>query len=756
MSPRTRRRHSRSTAPVRAGGPRRAPGSGRPPTSRISARSRDILERVTDAVFALDRSWCFTYLNREAEHRLGRPSSHLLGRNFWELYADIADMPLGEAYRQAMRDGVPRTVETFYPALNGWFSVRIFPGADGLIIYFRDTTAERSAEIRIRSSEARYRQLVEQIPAVVYTETLNDDSTIDYMSPFVEELLGDPPEDFVADRSLWTRRMHPDDRIRVRHLSDQADASGQQYVAEYRMITRDGRVVWVHDVAAPVLDEDGNLTSWQGVVRDITSRKTVEDELRTLAHHDTLTGLPNRAFLDEHLAEVLATSVPGTVGVLFIDLDRFKLVNDAYGHIAGDSLLTAMALGLTTELGDAGTISRFGGDEFVAVLPRTSMAGATAIAERLIATLRKPVPIAGREVIVSGCIGVAMNDSGSVSAADAIREASLAIRVAKGGGRDRIAHFTPGLDRAGERLTLIADLRQALDRQEFCLHYQPVVDLASGAVVTVEALLRWQHPERGLVVPGDFIPLAEETGLIVPIGDWVVEEVCRQLRKWDDEPDLTSPPEINVNVAARQLRDPAFPGRVAQTLADRNIAPDRLCLEISERTGPDDLLASSAVLDAFHALGIRLSLDDFGAGTSSLAHLRALRATDLKLDHVFIQRLPDDGVDRTIVSGIAALAHAIGMVVTAEGVETEEQIQAARAAGCDRIQGHLIAAAMPPDDLARWLQARDAAPMSSTGAVSVSAAAPSTSVQSAPRLAPAPSRMSLRPVSSRDAAHRSC
>ncbi len=686
---------------------------------------------MTDAVFALDRSWCFTYLNREAGRSLGYPVSHLLGRNFWDIYADVIGTPLAEAYRQSMRDGQPRTVENFYPVLDGWFTIRIFPAPDGLIVYVRDITAERNAELRIKASEARYRHLVEQIPAVVYIETLSDVSTTDYVSPFVEELLGDPPDAFLADHSLWRQRTHPDDRLRVQHLSDQADASGEPYVAEYRMVTRDGRVVWVHDVAAPVLDDAGNLVSWQGVVRDITSRKVVEDELRTLAHRDTLTGLPNRAFLDETLARVLTTSAPGTVAVLFIDLDRFKLVNDAYGHTAGDTLLTAMAQGLTTELGDAGTVSRFGGDEFVAVITETSAAAATAIAERLVATLRTPVPIGDREVIVGGSIGVAMNDTGTGDASDAIREASLAIRAAKGGGRDRIAHFTPSLDRAGEHLTLIADLRQALDRQEFCLHYQPVIDLATGTVATVEAFLRWQDPRRGLVAPVDIIPLAEETGLILPIGDWIVAEAGRQLQAWDAELAITSPPHININVAAPQLRDPAFPERVARMLADRTIAPDRLWLEISERTGPDDLLASSAVLEALHALGIRLSLDDVGTGASPLAHLRTLRATDLKLDHGFIQRLPEDAVDRTIVSGIVAMAHALGMVVTAEGVETPEQVDAAWAAGCDRIQGHLIAPAMPPDELVRWLMAPPPAPVPTprppTGPTT---AAPSTTVAS--------------------------
>ncbi len=689
---------STSMTARRRAGSRTRPGRLVP----LEADARRILERVTDAFFALDQDWCFTYVNPEAERLLLRSAKDLLGRDIWETFPEIAGTSLGDAYQRAMRDGATVAMEIFYPPLGGWFDIQVYPATNGLTVYFRNIDAQRTAASLLAQSETRYRHIVEQVPAIIYTEEMTAESTISYISPFVEELLGDPPAAFIADRSLWTRRIHPDDRRRVQEIDEHATATGTNYTAEYRMVARDGQVVWVHDAATPVPGADGRLVNWQGVVRDITARKAVEDDLRRLAHRDTLTGLSNRTFLDERLGELLVSEPPGTVAVLFIDLDRFKFVNDAWGHTAGDTVLATLAQGLSAELGAAGTLSRFGGDEFVAVIPRTSPVAANRIAGRLLTTLRRSVPIAGREVVVGGSIGITINQPGQ-GVTDLTREASLAARAAKGTGRDRIVHYAPHLDRAGEEFLLIADLRQAIEHHQLALEYQPIIDVATGAIVTVEALLRWDHPHRGRVSPTRFIPLAEETGLILPLGDWVVDVACRQLQRWDQDPGLVAPPQINVNVAARQLTDPAFLDRVLATLDHLGLAPSRLRLEISERTDPAALATLAPTLETFHAHGISLSLDDFGAGTSSLAHLRVMRAADLKLDHGFIQRLSGDGPDRTIVAGITSLAHALGMVVTAEGIESVEQLDAVRAAGCDRVQGWLLAAAMPASDMTAWL-----------------------------------------------------
>lgn len=687
----------------------------RPPSRRLTRgriarirvegrfRSREILDRIGAAYLTLDTNWTFTYINPGAERLLGRSWPEIVGRGMWEVYPDITATPLGDGCRRAMRDGETVMLENFYPPFNAWFEIRIFPDPTGLTVFFRNVSARRQAELRLELSERRYRELVESVPAVIYSQGMTAGNPVLYISPFVEELLGDPPSAFVADHSLWSRRVHPDDYAGARRSDQHSKATGDPFTAEYRMIARDGQVVWVLDEAIPVRDEMGTMVAWQGIVRDISTRRAEVDHLRRLAHRDALTGLANRAFLDERLTSLLGSEPIGAVAVLFIDLDRFKLVNDAYGHDAGDLVLATMAQRLSVSLGAVGLLARFGGDEFVAVLGGTTPADATTVADGLCRVLRRPVAISGREVIVGGSIGVAMNRTRPQTGTDLIREASLAIRAAKGAGRNRVTVFEPGLDRAGDQLTLIADLRGAIRERQFRLHYQPVVDIATGDVVTVEALLRWDHPRRGLLTPAVFMTLAEETGLIAPIGSLVIEEAIRQLADWDATLGPLAPPEINVNIAARQLHDHGLPDRIGEALARRGIAPGRFRLEISERTADDDLVASEGVIGALHARGLPLSLDDFGAGISSLAHLRAFAATDLKLDQVFVRQLADDPRTATVIRGIADLARALDIVVTVEGIETAEQFAIARAAGCDRVQGWLVAEAMPPEALAGWL-----------------------------------------------------
>ena len=661
-----------------------------------------MLARVTDAFYALDQDWLFVSLNPEAERILQRSQSELLGRSMWAAFPDAVGTVLEAEFRRAMREQVTTTFDFFFPPLDGWFEVRAYPSPVGLSAYFLDITHGREAARRLALREAQYRALVEQVPAVIYSESENLDDPLRYISPYVEHLLGYSADAFMADRSLWARSVHPDDWQRVRDLEVRANQTRTAFAAEYRMRTRDGGVVWIHDGATPVRDESGVFLGWQGVARDITAIKDHEHDLQYLAHHDSLTGLANRASLDEKIQASPRIGL-GSTAALFMDLDRFKRVNDAYGHAAGDALLIDTSCRLAASVGTAGDVFRFGGDEFVAVLPDTSAAVAMELAKRLVERIARPTMVLGHEISVGISIGVATRLSTDGSPSELLRQAGMALHDAKGQGRGVVQLYDPQADQANDHFRLATELRRALEQDEFRLHYQPIVDGANGRVITLEALLRWQHPDRGLVSPADVIPLAEETGLIVPIGYWVLDRACRQLAEWDRSLGMAAPREVNVNIAARQLREQDLPTKLASILSGHGIAPTRLCLEVSERTAAEDLEASVETIAALHRLGVRLALDDFGAGTSSLALLHALQVGAIKIDARFIQRLPHSHWDRTVVAGITRLAHDLGIVVTAEGVERKSHLAAAHQAGCDYVQGYLVAKPTAPGAAGRWL-----------------------------------------------------
>jgi diguanylate cyclase (GGDEF)-like protein/PAS domain S-box-containing protein len=705
MRPRHRRASPGITRPRRktegylAGGA--TPSTGvplsTPPVSPI-----DILERITDAFYALDRVWVFTYLNPEAERLLKRPRHELLGAMIWDVYDDVVGTPLEHAFRQAMRTHRTETLEFFYPPLDTWFEVRVYPSDDGLSVYFRDIgEAHRIAE-RLALSEALHRSLIEDTPGVIYSTAGDFDAPLRYVSPFIERLTGLPAATLLADPSLWMASIVPGDRERMMVEFARADAERAPLAAEYRIQSSSGETIWVQDDAWPVIDSEGTFHGWQGIVRDVSQIKRTERELHFLTYHDRLTGLRNRAALDEHLLEL---GQPGAApaGVLFMDLDRFKRVNDAFGHDAGDDVLAQAADRLRAVVGHRGSVFRFGGDEFVVSLPGVPLDETVAIAERLIQVFEQPFRTGPHDVTLGASIGVTMTEVSGEKTLEILRRAGAALHVAKTEGRGRARVYAPEADRAPEELRLLDELRRGLERGELRLHYQPIVGTHDRRTMTVEALLRWQHPERGLLTPGPFIPLAEETGLVVPIGAWVLDEALRQVAAWDAELGPHAPPVVNVNLAARQLQEPDFCDALRETLARHGVAPGRLCFEISERTAIEDLASASETIAELHRIGVPLALDDFGAGTSSLALLHALRVRAIKLDAGFIQRLPTSAWDRMVVEGMTRLAHDLDVVVTAEGVETDAHLAASRAAGCDYLQGYFLARPMAAACLAHWL-----------------------------------------------------
>jgi diguanylate cyclase (GGDEF)-like protein/PAS domain S-box-containing protein len=454
-------------------------------------------------------------------------------------------------------------------------------------------------------------------------------------------------------------------------------------------------------------DEVSFLQSVANVLSAAIDRSESEEEVRHRALHDPLTGLPNRTLFADRLAQALAHARRDRtlVAVLFCDLDQFKLVNDSLGHEAGDELLAAVAPRLTRTLRAGDTVARFGGDEFgILVEDIETERDATRAAERVAAALAAPFLLRGRELFVSATIGIAIGD-GEEPPEALIRDSDLAMYRSKERGRGRYEIFDEVMRaRAVQHLRTETDLRRALERAEFRVHYQPVVSLATGRITTLEALVRWEHPERGLVPPGEFIGLAEDSGVIVEIGQWVLESACRQVARWHrDSPD-SRPIGISVNVSARQLADPTFPDLVRRALRETDLEPACLSLEVTESALIDEEDIAAGAFDRLEGLGVGLVLDDFGTGFSSLGYLRRLPFHTLKLDRSFISTLGSGAGDEAIVGGVASIAAALGMGVVAEGVETRAQLELVRSLGCQYAQGYLFAKPVPADDVGALLR----------------------------------------------------
>ena len=434
-------------------------------------------------------------------------------------------------------------------------------------------------------------------------------------------------------------------------------------------------------------------------------RRDSEVHIHRLAHHDPLTGLPNRTLFHQRLQHALgrAEQSGGMLAVLFIDLDRFKVINDTLGHESGDGLLQEVARRLTGCLRGGDTVSRLGGDEFVVLAEGLAdESGGDVVARKLLAALAPPVTLAGRQFSVSASVGLSLAPRDGLDARTLLRNADTAMYRAKDSGRNNFQHFSGQLDGcAARRLALEADLSQAVARGELRLHYQPKVRVVSGRVVGMEALLRWQHPEHGLVMPADFIPLAEETGLIVPIGEWVLREACRQARAWLDAG--LEPPRVAVNISARQFAHDNLAASVHRALTETGLGPERLELEITESMVMQNPDQAVAVLNRLREMGVSLTVDDFGTGYSSLACLKRFPIKSIKVDRSFIRDLPGDGDDAVISQAIIAMAHSLKLEVVAEGVETEAQREFLRAHGCDEMQGYLFSRPLPAEDFGQFL-----------------------------------------------------
>jgi len=570
-------------------------------------------------------------------------------------------------------------------------------------------TGREEIERRLGNAEARYRALVEHIPVVTYVDAADEVSSAVYMSPQVEAMLGYAPEEWLVDREFFVKLLHPEDRERVLAENKRTNESGKPFEAEYRLIARDGRTVWVHDEAVLVKDERGRPLFWQGVMTDMTERKALEERLRHQALHDPLTDLPNRALLMDRLGHALARAERRgkKVAILFLDLDNFKHVNDSLGHKAGDRLLVEVAGRLRECMRAEDTVARLGGDEFVVLIEDLDdEKDAANVARQIVQALQSPILVDNHEVFVTTSTGIAFGASSEDHVETLLREADVAMYRAKDGGKNRhVVYRQEMADFSSKRLTLERDLRLALQREEFVVHYQPKVHIGSGEIVGMEALMRWEHPERGLLSPSEFVSFAEETSLIMRVGRWVLGEACRQCKRWQERNSNDLRLAVCVNISAPQVHDRHLVGEVAGALDEAGLDASSLVLEITEGAAMEDAPSTMATLHALKDLGVKLAIDDFGTGYSSLSYLKSFLVDIIKVDHSIVEGLGQDRGNSAIVSATIALAHALGLEVIAEGVETEEQVAELGALGCDYGQGDYWWRPHPADEATAILEA---------------------------------------------------
>jgi diguanylate cyclase (GGDEF)-like protein/PAS domain S-box-containing protein len=555
----------------------------------------------------------------------------------------------------------------------------------------------------LRALENRYGPLPEGVPSVAYIFEPGIEGRCLYISPSVEGVLGYPRRQWLEERGLWDRLLHPDDEERVVSNEAQCARSGEKLVQEYRLCSADGRDVWIRDEMTVVFDrQTGEDPLFYGVFLDVSDRKRMETELERLALYDPLTGLPNRALFGDRLRQVLSRrGREAATAVYFLDLDRFKRINDSLGHGAGDAVLREVAERLASVVRPEDTVARFGGDEFTILCESVGgVLEAVAIADRLQRPLRNPLSLGGAELRLSASIGVALveaDDNGDGQ--HLIEDADAAMYRAKERGGARTELFDSAMrENAVRAMRIEQELQRALEEGELRLHYQPSVDLATGQVVGAEALVRWEHPKRGLIVPDRFLGVAEETGLIVPLGTWVLGEACRQLAEWQGRPE-TAHLHLSVNLSARELTHPDAVSTVLSAVRESGIDPRSLTIEVTESTAMADGDTGFRALRDLSGVGIRVAIDDFGTGYSSLEQLRRMPVDIVKVDRSFVSGMAADSTDREIVAAVVGMGRALKLCVVAEGIETPEQADALRELGCDIGQGFLYAKALPAAEL---------------------------------------------------------
>jgi diguanylate cyclase (GGDEF)-like protein/PAS domain S-box-containing protein len=668
--------------------------------SKVFQLSPDILTLSSpESGMLLDVNDAFVHTTGYAREEVtGRPVVEL---NLWTNPAERQEM-----VDRLRRDGVVRNFECTFRIKSGELRVGLLSaglvmigGRPCMLTVSNDITERKAAQQALEASEERYALAARGANDGLWDWDLRTDQV--YYSPRWKGMLGYTDGEVGSTLDEWLRRVHAADVDRVRTtLTAHLEGLSDHFESEHRMLCREGTYRWVLSRGIAIRDPDGHAHRMAGSLTDVSLRKAAEEKLLHEAIHDVLTGLPNRALFMDLLGRSVARAKRRKgylFAVLFLDLDRFKIINDSLGHLVGDQLLVGIARRLEQCLRPEDTVARLGGDEFTVLLDDVNDASdPTRVAERVHRELESPFHVAGHEVYTSASIGIALSSAGYDAPDQILRDADTAMYRAKALGRARHEVFDTDMHaRAVALLQLETDLRRAIERREFQLHYQPIVKLVGGRIVGFEALVRWLHPQRGLLPPSEFVTVAEETGLMLPIGQWVVEEACRAARDWSDR--FRQPFVMAVNLSNRQFAQPDLPEQVDAVLRDAGLTPGRLKLEITEGVIMQHGEAVTRTLHRLRDLGVELYVDDFGTGYSSFSVLHRFPISALKIDRSFVHAMGKDGDGSEIVKTIMTLARNLKLNVIAEGIETRLQLEGLKALKCPQGQGAWFAEPLPAD-----------------------------------------------------------
>ncbi|MEJ2191731.1 MAG: EAL domain-containing protein [Nitrospirota bacterium] len=678
-----------------------------------------LLAGIRDPLSVLDGNFVFARLNADYAALKGLPAGELLGKPCYRVLHGRDGVCPGCVAEKAFRSKDPCREERRIADPEGserWMDIYYYPviGQGGEVTHviqcFRDVTERKRTEEGLRKSAERYALAARGANEGLWDWDLRRMRV--YYSPRWKSMLGFDEKDIGDSPEEWFRRVHPRDR---EHLEAKLEAhlagKATQFECEYRVLHRDSTYRWVLSRGLAVRDRQGEAVRIAGSQTDVTERKMAEEQLVHDAFHDTLTGLPNRALFINRLEHGLMSGFRGSAdlfAVLFLDLDRFKVINDSLGHSAGDKLLEAVSQRLQGCLRQGDTVARFGGDEFAILLEKLKdKEEALNITGRIQEEISRPFALRSHEVFVTASIGLAFSSVGYTRADDILRDADIAMYRAKGRGRACHVIFDTRMHAdAMAHLTLETELRRATENREFVLHYQPVLDLASETIVGFEALLRWEHPKRGLVMPQEFIPLAEETGLIMDIGAWVLREACRQLAHWQKLFPMKPPLSISANISSRQFSQSSFLDLVSDVLAETGLDPRVLSLELTESVLMENAESAATMLNRLRHMGVGVHIDDFGTGYSSLSYIHRFPITALKIDRSFVRDMNGNQENLQIVKSIIFLAHNLRLDVIVEGLEQPEQVARFKRLRCRYGQGFVIAEPMEAGALERWLETR--------------------------------------------------